>query len=81
MFYRLGGGSMDINIDITKTTIETDRVILRAWQESDVNDFYEYASIQGVGEMAGWKHHDSIEVTEKILQTFISKKKCFCNYI
>lgn len=26
----LGGGKMDITIDITKTTIETDRVILRA---------------------------------------------------
>lgn len=68
---------MDITIDIRKTTIETDRVILRAWQEEDVNDFFEYASIQGVGEMAGWKHHDSIEVTEKILQTFISEKNVF----
>jgi hypothetical protein len=35
---------------------------------------YKYASVKGVGEMAGWKHHDSIEVTEKILQTFISEK-------
>lgn len=68
---------MDITIDITKTIIETDRVILRAWQEADVNDFFEYASIKGVGEMAGWKHHDSIEVTEKILETFISEKNVF----
>lgn len=73
----LGGGNMDITIDITKTIIETDRVILRAWQEADVNDFFEYASIKGVGEMAGWKHHDSIEVTEKILETFISEKNVF----
>ena len=40
---------MDINIDITKTIIETDRLILRAWKETDVNDLYEYASIEGVG--------------------------------
>ncbi len=68
---------MDITIDITKTIIETDRVILRAWQKEDVNDFFEYASTPGVGEMAGWKHHDSIEVTEKILQTFILGKNVF----
>ncbi|WP_160693160.1 GNAT family N-acetyltransferase [Clostridium sp. C2-6-12] len=68
---------MDITIDITKTIIETDRVILRAWQKEDVNDFFEYASIPGVGEMAGWKHHDSIEATEKVLETFISEKNVF----
>jgi len=68
---------MDITIDITKTTIETDRLILRAWQETDVNDFYEYASVSGVGEMAGWTHHDSIEVSKKILQSFISEKTEF----
>lgn len=68
---------MDINIDITKTTIETDRLILRAWQETDLNDFYEYASVEGVGEMAGWKHHDSIDVSKEILQSFISGKNVF----
>jgi hypothetical protein len=73
----LGGGNTDITIDITKTMIEIDRVILRDWQEEDLNDFFEYASVKGIGEMAGWKHHDSIEVTEKILQTFISEKNVF----
>ena len=68
---------MDITIDITKMTIETDRLILRPWQESDVTDFYEYASTPGVGEMAGWKHHDSIEVSREILQSFISEKNIF----
>lgn len=68
---------MDITIDITKTTLETDRLILRPWKETDINDFYQYASTPGVGEMAGWKHHDSIEVSEKILQSFISGKNVF----
>ncbi|MGI6140600.1 MAG: GNAT family N-acetyltransferase [Caldicoprobacterales bacterium] len=68
---------MDINIDITKTIIETDRLILRAWKETDVNDLYEYASIEGVGEMAGWKHHESIDVSHGILQSFISEKNVF----
>ena len=68
---------MDIHIDVTNIAIETDRLILRAWQESDLNDFYEYASVEGVGEMAGWKHHESIEVSKKILQSFISGKSTF----
>lgn len=47
---------MDIEIDITDQLIETDRLILRAWKEDDLQDFFEYASIEGVGEMAGWRH-------------------------
>lgn len=65
---------MDVIIDINKAIIETDRLLLRAWQESDVNDFYEYASVAGVGEMAGWQHHESIDVTQKVLQSFIAGK-------
>lgn len=68
---------MDITIDITKTTLETERLILRPWKETDLKDFYQYASTPGVGEMAGWKHHDSIEVSENILQSFISGKNVF----
>jgi len=68
---------MDINIDITELTIETERLILRAWQETDLNDFYEYASVEGVGEMAGWRHHDSIDVSKRILQSFISEKSVY----
>jgi len=48
-----GGENMDIPIDVTNKTIETDRLILRAWKETDLDDFYEYASVEGVGEMAG----------------------------
>ena len=69
---------MDITIDITKTTLETDRLILRQWKETYINDFfYQYSKAPGVGEMAGFKHHDSIEVSEKILQSFISWKNVF----
>ena len=68
---------MDINIDITKIKIETKRLILRIWRESDLNDFYEYASVPGVGEMAGWKHHESVEESQSILDSFISQKNVF----
>ena len=52
--------------------LETERLILRDWQMSDLEDFYEYAKVDGVGEMAGWPHHKSIEESKAILQSFIA---------
>lgn len=57
--------------------IETERLILRAFRESDLADFYEYASVEGVGEMAGWHHHESIEESTEILDKFINEDKTF----
>lgn len=57
--------------------IETDRLILRSFNESDLYDFYEYASVPGVGEMAGWRHHETIEKTNEILKKFIEEDKTF----
>lgn len=58
-------------------TIETERLILRPFRQADLYDFYEYASAEGVGEMAGWRHHESIEISQKILDNFINEDKTF----
>ena len=68
---------MDINIDITNVILETERLILRAFAETDLDDFYAYASVPGVGEMAGWPHHKSIETSKNILKSFINEKQVF----
>ncbi|BCJ95258.1 N-acetyltransferase [Anaerocolumna cellulosilytica] len=52
--------------------LETERLILRAWRLEDINDLYEYASNPEVGPKAGWKPHESLEESERILQSFIS---------
>ena len=62
---------MNAEFKIGGTIIETERLILRAFQQEDLQDFYEYASVEGVGEMAGWHHHESIEKTQEILDMFI----------
>ena len=62
---------------INGKVIETERLILRAFRESDLADFYEYASVNGVGEMAGWKHHKSIGESAEILDMFINEDKTF----
>ncbi len=68
---------MDVRIDITNVTLETERLILRPWRESDLDDFYAYASVDGVGEMAGWPHHTSKEGSKRILDNFILEKCVF----
>lgn len=66
---------MNAPVDVTNTRIETDRLILRAWREDDLEDFYEYARVDGVGQMAGWLPHESIEKSRKILRGFMEEKK------
>lgn len=66
---------MNAPIDVTDIRIETERLILRPWQDSDLDDFYAYASVEGVGEMAGWSHHTSKEESRKILTMFQEEKR------
>ena len=68
---------MNASIDVTNIRIETPRLILRLWEKSDTQDLFEYASVPGVGEMAGWSHHQSIEESASILDIFIEQKKTF----
>ena len=63
---------MNADFKINGMQIETDRLILRPFRPSDLDDFYEYACVEGVGEMAGWKHHESKEESKAILDSFIS---------
>lgn len=51
--------------------LETERLILRPFEAKDLYDFYEYASVEGVGEMAGWPHHRSLEETSRVLKVFM----------
>jgi ribosomal-protein-alanine N-acetyltransferase len=71
---------MDIRVDVSGYTIETERLLLRPFNEADLADLYSYASVPGVGEMAGWPHHDSIETSKRILRSFIDEKEVFAVY-
>ena len=68
---------MNANFEIGELVIETERLILRPFNQSDLHDFNEYASVPGVGEMAGWRHHETVEETQKILDMFIKEDKTF----
>ena len=62
-------------VDVTNVRIETDRLILRPWQAADLVDFYNYAKVDGVGQMAGWIPHKSMDESKQILNMFIREKK------
>ena len=52
-------------------TLETNRLILRPFRESDLEDFYRYASTPNVGPPAGWAPHQNKQESLKILRDFI----------
>ena len=66
---------MNVLIDISTVKLKTERLILRPFCETDLNDFYEYASVDGVGQMAGWLPHKNKDETKMILDMFIEGKK------
>lgn len=68
---------MNVEFHVGQKRIETDRLVLRAFEQGDVNDFFEYASVEGVGEMAGWKAHENIQKSQEILDRFIRDDNIF----
>ena len=68
---------MNANVDLTGVVLETDRLLLREWNEADLADLFEYAKVDGVGQMAGWNPHTSIQESKTILEMFIQGKMTF----
>lgn len=51
--------------------LETERLILRPWKESDAPSLYEYAKDERVGPIAGWYPHTSIENSLEIIHSIL----------
>lgn len=68
---------MNAPFDVSDIVLRTDRLELRPWKEIDLDDFYEYAKVDGVGQMAGWLPHESRDKSRAILSGFIAEKKVF----
>lgn len=68
---------MNKPIDITNVILKTGRLTLRPFQDSDLQDFYAYAKVDGVGQMAGWLPHKDLDESRRILDMFIREKKTF----
>lgn len=49
--------------------METDRILLRPWRDSDAEALFKYASDPEVGPRAGWPPHQSVEESLEIIRT------------
>ena len=49
--------------------METERIILRPWRESDAGALFKYASDPEVGPRAGWPPHKNVEESLGIIRT------------
>ena len=57
--------------------LETDRIILRPWVESDAEWLYEYAKDPKVGPIAGWPPHTSVENSKEIIAGVLSAPETY----
>lgn len=57
--------------------LETERLILRPFRESDAEDLYQYARDPLVGPIAGWPPHQSVEESLEIIRTVFTGKEAY----
>ena len=50
--------------------METARITLRRWKESDAETLFKYASDPDVGPRAGWPVHQSVEESQEVIRKF-----------
>ncbi|ASC90706.1 GNAT family N-acetyltransferase [Alcaligenes faecalis] len=58
-------------------TLQTERLILRPWQDTDAKDLYEYAKDERVGPIAGWPVHTSVEESAEIIRTVFNMPEVY----
>ena len=54
------------------THLETERLILRPWEEGDAEELYSYAKDPAVGPIAGWPPHKSVEDSREVIRDALS---------
>ncbi|MCR5789368.1 MAG: GNAT family N-acetyltransferase [Lachnospiraceae bacterium] len=57
--------------------LETERLLLRRWKESDAEDLYQYASDPAVGPIAGWPAHQSIDESLDVIKNVLNGKEAY----
>lgn len=57
--------------------LETERLILRKWKETDAESLFEYASDPAVGPIAGWPPHKSVEESLDVIRNVFNGAECY----
>lgn len=56
---------------------ETERLILRPWEEADAEELYRHAKDPMIGPAAGWPPHTSVEDSREIIRDVLSSEGTF----
>ena len=57
--------------------LETERLVLREWEERDAQSLYEYAKDPDVGPIAGWPAHTSIDESRQVISSVFSATETY----
>lgn len=57
--------------------LQTKRLILRPWMESDAENLYKYAKDPAIGPIAGWPPHKSVEESLEVIRTVFNGLQCY----
>ena len=57
--------------------LETERLILRRWEDSDAESLFEYAKDPDIGPVAGWPAHRSIEESRDVIKNVFNGKEAY----
>lgn len=52
--------------------LETERLILRPWDETDAESLFEYAKDERVGPVTGWPVHTSVDMSREVIRNVLS---------
>ena len=57
--------------------METERLMLRKWKETDAGSLFEYAQDSDVGPIAGWPPHRSVEESMEVIRNVFCGAECY----
>ena len=57
--------------------LQTERLILRPWKETDAESLYEYAKDSEVGPIAGWPPHKNLEESRDVIKHVFCGSECY----
>lgn len=57
--------------------METERLKMRRWEESDSEDLFKYASDPEVGPIAGWPAHQNIEESRYVIKNVLNGSEAY----
>ena len=57
--------------------LETERLILRPWYLSDAEECFRYSHDGVVGDLAGWKAHETVEDSKRVIKEILAVKETY----